>query len=78
MLTLETKEQNFYFIVIPPTLEVKTSKAISLNSDRHLAPSTPSRLYGNTSTTKVFQFYLDKKSEVKDSKNQNAEETNQF
>ena len=78
MFTLKTKEQNFYSIVIAPTLEVETSKAISLNSDRHLPPSTPSRSSGSTSTTTVFQFYYGKKSQIKDPKNQNAKETNQF
>ena len=52
MLTLETKEQNFYSIVIAPTLEVETSKAISLNSDRNLPA-----LHGYTEIQVLQQFF---------------------
>ena len=72
-MTLETKEQKFYSIVIAPTLEIEISKATSLNSDRHLPA-----LHGFTEIQilqQFFNFTMDKKGQVKDPKNQDAKET---
>ena len=71
ILTLKTKEQNFYYIFIAPTLEVKTSQLYRYTPTvTFLQPTLHGCPLIYITTTTDFHFYQDKKSQVKTRKRQ--------